>query len=311
MKLYKPKFWNSKNFLSLLLLPISIIVIFITLIKKRFIKPLKFKVPIICVGNIYVGGTGKTPLSIFLASELKNYKKTAIIKKYYKQHQDEHLLIKDKFKNLFLCKKRASGINEAIDKGNEILILDDGFQDYQIKKNLNIVCFNQLQRIGNGLVIPSGPLRESMNAIKNAQIVVINGEFEENFESKLLKINQNLSIFYTNYVPLDVKKFENKKFFAVAGIGNPENFFKLLSDNDLKISKKIVFPDHYEFKKSEILDKIKEAKNNNCEIIMTEKDFFKVKDYNLKEIKYLKIDLIFKNKETFIKKVIEHLDEDH
>ena len=67
MKLYKPKFWNSKNFLSLLLLPISIIVIFITLIKKRFIKPLKFKVPIICVGNIYVGGTGKTPLSIFLA----------------------------------------------------------------------------------------------------------------------------------------------------------------------------------------------------------------------------------------------------
>ena len=72
-----------------------------------------------------------------------------------------------------------------------------------------------------------------------------------------------------------------------------------------------MFPDHYEFKKSEILDIIKEAKNNNCEIIMTEKDFFKVKDYNLKEIKYLKIDLIFKNKETFIKKVIEHLDEDH
>ena len=72
-----------------------------------------------------------------------------------------------------------------------------------------------------------------------------------------------------------------------------------------------MFPDHYEFKKSEILDIIKEAKNNNCEIIMTEKDFFKVKDYNLKEIKYLKIDLIFKNKEKFIKKVIEHLDEDH
>ena len=120
-------------------------------------------------------------------------------------------------------------------------ILDDGFQDYNIRKDLNIICFHQTQKVGNGLVLPSRPLRENLNALKNAQIVVINGDVDENFEKKILNINKNLSIFYTKYVPINIERFKNKKLFAIAGIGNPENFFQILSNNNLEVSKKNSF----------------------------------------------------------------------
>ena len=308
MKIYKPNFWNSINILSVLLLPVTLIVILIICIKKKIIKPSKFKIPIICVGNIYIGGTGKTPLSILLAKELmKNSKQTAIVRKYYKQHLDEHLFLRDKFENFFLNKNRINGILEAINKGCEVAILDDGFQDYNIRKDLNIICFHQTQKVGNGLVLPSGPLRENLNALKNAQIVVINGDVDENFEKKILDINKNLSIFYTKYVPINIERLKNKKLFAIAGIGNPENFFQILSNNNLEVSKKIVFPDHYKFKKSEILDIIKMAKNNDCKLIMTEKDYFRIKEFNLEEIEFLKVELEIKNKDQLIKKIFENI----
>ena len=100
---------------------------------------------------------------------------------------------------------------------------------------------------------------------------------------------------------------KNKKLFAIAGIGNPENFFQILSNNNLEVSKKIVFPDHYKFKKSEILDIIKMAKNNDCKLIMTEKDYFRIKEFNLEEIEFLKVELEIKNKDQLIKKIFENI----
>ena len=121
------------------------------------------------------------------------------MRKYYKSHSDEYELIKHSSKDLILNSKRLIGIKEAINTGFNIVILDDGFQDYSIKKNLNIICFNHSQLIGNGLVIPSGPLRESLSGLIEAKIVVINGKKDENFEKKILRINKNLKIFYSSY----------------------------------------------------------------------------------------------------------------
>ena len=116
-------------------------IIFYNQNKKAIIKAEKFDIPIICVGNIYLGGTGKTPLSIFIAKEFKKIgKNPAIIRKYYKNHYDEHNLIKSHFKNLILDKNRKFAIKEAIKKKYDIAVLDDGFQDNKIHKNLNIVC---------------------------------------------------------------------------------------------------------------------------------------------------------------------------
>jgi tetraacyldisaccharide 4'-kinase len=310
MKLNKPKYWDVKNsFFSIFLFPVSLIVLAFISIKKKITKSINFNIPIICIGNIYIGGTGKTPASIYLTRELvKLGKKPAILRKYYKSHKDEHLLIETKIKSLILCQNRSDGIREAENSGFDLVILDDGLQDYKIKKNLNIVCFNQNQLIGNGFIIPSGPLRESLNALKDANIILINGEKDNDFEEKLLNINKNLEFFYSFFKPKNIDKFKNKKLLAIAGIGNPENFFKLLNQYDLNIEKKLIFPDHYEFTKAEIKNIIEDAKNKGLQIIMTEKDYFKIKDFNEPEIKYLEVSLEIKQKEKFIKKISQLYD---
>ncbi len=302
MKISKPKFWSKKiGFISILLLPISFLYLFIFYLKKKFTKSNTFKIPIICVGNIYIGGTGKTPISIRLAIELNKLgKNPVILRKYYKNHVDEYGLIKKSFKNLILNSNRLSGLRKAEQLKYKSVILDDGFQDHSIKKNFNILCFNQKQLIGNGLVIPSGPLRENLSSLANADVVIINGNKDKNFENKILDINKNLNIFYSYYKPINLEEFKNRELLALAGIGNPENFFETLEENYLKIKKRLIYPDHYKFSENEILKIIDEAKTNNYKIIMTEKDYFKINNFNLGTIGYLKIELKIENQEKLI-----------
>ena len=309
MKFLKPKFWESRNnILAILLRPISFLFYFLTALRKSLISPRKFKIPIICVGNIYVGGTGKTPVSIMIANILKtNNKNPAIIKKYYKDHEDEHKLINNITNSLILNKNRVTAIEKAERENFDIGILDDGFQDHTIKKTLNIICFNNRQLIGNGLVFPAGPLRERLSSLERAQIVIINGEKNKIFEEKILNISKNIKIFYSEYLPINIEQFKNKKLFAFAGIGNPNNFFELLSKYNLNVQKKISFPDHYEIKKKEIELITEEAVNNNLDLITTEKDFYRVKDYGFKDLRYLKVDLKIEEKNKFITEVLKHL----
>ena len=310
MKLFKPKFWKSnKNFFTVLLIPLSLITwIYITL-KKTFIQKVKFNIPVICVGNIFIGGTGKTPLSIHIARKLsENGKNPAIVRKYYKSHKDEHKMIISYYNKLILNLNRSKGIYEALEKGYDAVILDDGFQDYKIKKNLSIICFNSNQLIGNGYLFPSGPLRESLGSLRNANILIINGDKSLNFEQKILKIQKDLKIYYSNYKPLNIQEFKNKKLLVISGIGNPENFFKILKDNQMNIQKKMVYPDHYEFTKNEMLKIIEYAKKNDFQIVMTEKDYYKIKDFSLENIKYLKVKLEIEKEEEFIKNVMKAYD---
>ena len=309
MKFLKPKFWESRNnIIAILLRPISLLFYILTALRKSFISPRKFKIPIICVGNIYVGGTGKTPVSIMIANILKtNNKNPAIIKKYYKDHEDEHKLINNITNSLILNKNRVAAIEKAERENFDVGILDDGFQDHTIKKTLNIICFNNRQLIGNGLVFPAGPLRERLSSLKRAQIVIINGEKNKIFEEKILNISKNIKIFYSEYLPINIEQFKNKKLFAFAGIGNPNNFFELLSKYNLNVQKKISFPDHYEIKKKEIEQITEEAANNNLDLITTEKDFYRVKDYGFKDLRYLKVDLKIEKKNKFITEVLKYL----
>ncbi len=302
MKLTKPKFWKTKyNFFSIILTPLTLLVIIYIYFKNKFIKSLKFEVPIICVGNIYIGGTGKTPVSLFIAKELKKLgKKPAIVRKFYKSHFDEHNLTKEKFDDLILDTNRISAIRKAQKLGYDIIILDDGFQDVKIKKDFNIICFNQNQLVGNGFVLPAGPLRESLGALINANVVLINGKKNNIFEKKILKINKDLKIFYSDYIPTNLDDFKSKKLLAIAGIGNPENFFKLLEDNNLIIEKKVIYPDHYQFTIKEFQNIVKEAENKNLKIIMTEKDFFKIENLKLAKNSFLKISLRIKNESDFL-----------
>ena len=310
MRLYKPNFWNfRKNIFSIIFLPLSFIFLIFMYLRRKIVKKTKFNIPIICVGNIYVGGTGKTPLTINIAKELaKRGKKPAIVRKYYKSHKDEHNMILENYDHLILDKKRKLAINKAIENKFDAVILDDGFQDYKIKKDLNILCFNSNQLIGNGFVFPSGPLRENLSSIKNVNIVVINGEKNKEFERKILDINNNLKIYYSNYKPLNIEDLKDKKLLAVSGIGNPENFFKILKDNDLNLQKTLIYPDHYQFNKYEIQKIIDMADKQNYQIVMTEKDYYKIKDFNFKMIKYLRIELELQKKDEIIKNILKIYD---
>ncbi len=303
MKFHKPKFWEYRNFISLSLFPLSLITQLIIFLKKKLTKVSNFKIPIVCVGNIYIGGTGKTPLSILIGKELSKLgKNPTIVRKYYKNHSDEHSLIKEKFGNLVLKSNRISAISEAEKKNFDTVILDDGFQDYKIKKDLSIICFNSNLN-GNDFLLPAGPLREHLNALKNAQIVVINGKKSLEFEKKIIKINNQISIHYSEYKPINLDKFKEKRLLVVSGIGNPENFLELLKKNNLNIVKKYIFPDHYVFSKNEVNKLINEAKKNDYQIILTEKDYHRIKEFNLERIDYLKVELKVQDKENFIKKI--------
>ena len=305
MKFKKPKFWNDRvNFFSILLLPFSLIVLLIIFFKKKIVKPISFSTPIICIGNIYIGGTSKTPTAIFLANKLSKLgNRTVIIRKFYESHTDEYNLIKANFSNLIINKNRVDGIRKAEESNYDKIILDDGFQDLTIKKDVNIVCFNKNQLIGNGLIIPSGPLREGLNSLNNAHIILINGEKDNQFERKILNINKQLKIFYSSFIPENLGEFKGKKLLALAAIANPENFFRLIKNFGLDIRKELIYPDHYEFSKMEVNEILDEVKKNDYQIIMTEKDYFKFNNFEIKNINYLKVSLKINDEDSFVKAI--------
>jgi len=309
MKILKPKFWDKKNsLLSLFLLPLSIFLQILASLKKKMTIKKNVAIPVVCVGNIYLGGTGKTPLALEVVQMLiKLNKKTAIIKKFYRKHEDEFKLIESKGIKLFKNLSRYKAINKAIDNKFDCVVLDDGFQDFSINKDLNILCFSEKQLIGNGMTLPSGPLRESISSLKRCQIVVINGNRNIDFENKIKSVSKNISIYYSKYLPNNINDFKNKDLLAFAGIGNPENFFDLLENNNLKIMKKISFPDHYNYSLKELNKLINFALKNNLNLITTEKDFFRIQHFQLTQIRYLKLKLEITNKVELEKEIITHL----
>tara|TARA_A100001015_G_scaffold291442_1_gene365558 strand:+ start:2868 stop:3794 length:927 start_codon:yes stop_codon:yes gene_type:complete len=308
MKIRKPKFWQKeKSFLSIIFLPISFLIIIYVFLKKKLSRPRKFKIPIICVGNIYIGGTGKTPLSILIAKELQNYNaKPVIIKKFYDNQIDERQLIENNNVPLISEKSRIKGIILA-EENYDLVILDDGFQDYNIFKNLNILCFHYSQLIGNGFIFPSGPLRESFSAIKRAQIIIVNGGKNKKFEERIFRISKDVQIFYSSYSLTNSEQFKNRKILAFAGIGNPINFFDLLRSNNLNLARTLSYPDHYEFKKEELTKMIKYAKDNDYTILTTEKDYLRIEKYKLNEINFCKIHLDILEREKFLNTIKKYL----
>jgi tetraacyldisaccharide 4'-kinase len=305
MKFQKPKFWDYKkpNVLSYFLLPLTFPLIvnnyLINLKKKRINQKIKK----ICIGNIYVGGTGKTPLTIKIYKILSQLKfKSATIKKFYKDHVDEQKMLNDNTK-LYCLKTRIAGLNEAIKNNTDIAIFDDGLQDRSINYDLKIVCFNSINWIGNGHLIPAGPLREKIDSISKYDAVFINGN-EINIshlKSTIKKYNKDIKIFESYYNPINADQLSiSEKYIIFSSIGNPNNFKETLIKNKFSIIKEIIFPDHYNYTRNDI-DKIKlEAKKLKAKILTTEKDYVKINSNDNHDINFLKIELKIKDEEQFI-----------
>ena len=305
MYFFKPKFWDKTeiSLLSLFLYPITLIIKLLTFLKPFLTKKNQCSIPIICVGNIYLGGTGKTPLSIEIYSILKNLNMNpAFIRKKYQSFQDEVELEKQTGP-IYQNKKRIEAIKEAIRNNIDVAILDDGFQDFSINKDLSLVCFNEKQWIGNGFTIPSGPLREDLSSLKRTNLVLINGEKNTDIESKIYNKNKAIKIYYTKYKPININEFKNKKVLAFAGIGNPANFFDLLKKNNIIIIEEKKFPDHYNYSEKELEYLINKAKEKNSILLTTEKDYFRINKKYKKNINFLRIKVEIENKEDFVEEI--------
>ena len=312
MKVRKPKFWDFKkpNYLSYLLLPFTLPIIINNLFLS-FKKSIKYRsIKTICLGNIYVGGTAKTPLTIKLNQILKKLNfKTATIKKFYKNQIDEQKLLQKK-SSLYCEKNRVNALKNALEDNIDIAIFDDGLQDAFLNYDLSFVCFNNVNWIGNGFLIPSGPLRERFKSINKYDAIFLNGNEEDNFEIKnsIKKDNKNIKIFETYYRPINIHKFNiEDKYLIFSGIGSPVSFKKTLLKYKFKIIKEIIFPDHYQYTKKDI-EKIKSLANDlGATIMTTEKDYVRISQQDSKEINFLEIELIIKKEDaliTFIKSKI-------
>ena len=308
MNLKKPKFWdyNRPNIYAYLLYPFTFLIKFINIFKSKPKNKIR-KIKTICVGNIYIGGTGKTSLSIKINEILtKRKKKSCFVKKFYKNQYDEQKLLERRGR-LFLSEKRVNALKNAQNENYEFAIIDDGLQDKSLEYDLKFVCFNNINWIGNGMTIPSGPLREPINNLRNYNHVFLNGNLEnqEKLTNQLLNINSKLIIHTGLYKPINLKDFEkNSKYLVFSGIGNHQTFVSMVRKNGLQILKDIEFADHYSYTKKDINKILKEADNLNCKVITTEKDFLRIENLNTNKIKFIKSELQIIDQEKLINTII-------
>ena len=288
IKLYYPKFWQSKNILAFLLLPFGYIYLFLGVMRKLIAKPIKFKAHTICVGNATVGGTGKTQMIIKLAQELtkRNINFIILCKGYGGKNSHYSLVTKTSSpydvgdEALELCEYGTTFAVPKIAYAPEIIakykpdlvLVDDGMQNPNFIKDFVIMTVDASRGFGNGLPIPAGPMRCRFEDIKADAMVMIGDKSSLRGAVGDVAIS---SIFYATIKPVHAPA--KLKYYAFAGIGNPEKFFNTLRKAGGSIVETRRFPDHYDYTKDEILDLIEEAKSKGLRLITTRKDYVKIR----------------------------------
>ena len=319
------KIWYSSNifylFISLILLPLSFIYLIVVYINRNLTKQKKFQVPILCVGNINIGGTGKTSTLLSLLPELiKNRPNLVVllrgykgrIKSLYKVNTEidssvdvgDEALMYANIVTTYISSKRIDAIENIIKlESPDIIILDDGFQDASIEKDKNLVLINGDRGFGNNFILPSGPLREiPSSALRKSDILIFIGEDKNGIYKKykhLIKGNQ----MFNGKIVANLKG-SDKKYFAFSGIGNNESFFKTLKNNNFIVTKKMTFPDHYQYSNEEVENIIKIANQEDLTPITTEKDINRITPELRNKIECLKIKIEFEKQEELINEML-------
>ena len=287
------KIWYGKQPLIWLLLPLSFLYRLVILIRRScyqngVFKSQKIKVPVIVVGNLSVGGTGKTPLLMALVALLqkKGFHPGVVSRGYGGKSQtwpqlvtkdsdsamvgDEAVLIAKKVSTpVVVGPKRVVSANYLLSKfpDCDVIISDDGLQHYALKRDVEIAVIDGMRRFGNSFCLPAGPLREPVDRLKEVDFVICNGESKVNEYSMQFNADKVVNLKDPQKV-ITFEALADKKIIALAGIGNPARFFETLRKKNLTFDKK-VFPDHYHFKASDI------HYPSDTTVLMTEKDAVK------------------------------------
>lgn len=309
----QPSFWfNDKSKIAFLLSPFGFLYEKIVLFRLKINKPYKAKIPVICVGNICVGGTGKTPLSLALSDYfIRKSKNVFFLNHGYKSNlqnimidlrehkaldvSDEAMIFAMKLPTV-VDRKRARGAQKAQDLGADIVIMDDGFQNPSVYKQLSFVVFDGKKGIGNGLCMPAGPLRETLKqGLKRAHAVVIVGNDETGLVDKIRTIYPHLPILFGHLEPK--QKLNGLKGIAFAGIGHPEKFYTMLEKYGVSLVDKISFPDHYAYTRADIKKLLKRKQP----LFTTLKDAVKIDEDLRARLTIVDVDFIFDKVEEWEK----------
>jgi tetraacyldisaccharide 4'-kinase len=273
------------------------------------------KTKIFCIGNITVGGAGKTQFAIEIGKILKSKGiNFAYLSKGYKGHieeftrvegahtsqevGDEPLLLAE-ISDTFVCRNRKMAIKILNEKYNyDLIIMDDGFQNPTIYKDKNIVIVDGEYGIGNGELLPSGPLRETVgSAYKRATFFVIVGQDKQNICDSLY--NNNIAVVRA-FIQAKNKPKKDSQYVAFCGIGRANKFFNSLNDANYKICHKCSFEDHHAYTSIELHNIVTDAEKHNASIITTKKDWVRLPREYKEKIDFLDIELTFVNREEFL-----------
>jgi len=251
---------------------------------------------VVSIGNITMGGTGKTPLVELAAKRLKEKGKNAVvlIRGY---GDDEHKLLRENLKDakVLVGRDRVKNAKRAIAEFKpDVILLDDGFQHWRIKRDLDIVSINSRNPFGNGNIIPRGILREPLSSLKRADIFLVNkvdsNSAQEAIIERLKKINPKADVFKCKYAPvsiydfiqdkkIDLREIKDKKVCALSAIADPEYFEKLLRNSGAIVESSFRFQDHHDYDKQELEEIIKKCKESNIwAILTTQKDIVKIRE---------------------------------
>ncbi|MHA1540725.1 MAG: tetraacyldisaccharide 4'-kinase [Alphaproteobacteria bacterium] len=299
------------RFLLKLLAPIGWLYFLGTKIRMKLVLSYRTAVPVICVGNIMVGGTGKTPLAVEIiryfqtkgknphiisrgyGGRLKNIK---IDKNHTAKEVGDEPLMLSKYTTVWVGANRKNIAKMAIRAGADILVMDDGFQNKSIRKDFSILVFDGKVGIGNGMGLPIGRLRESLSSgLKRANAVVIVGKDKTKLAKK---INKRVPVFFADVAPEKIPDMR-KRYLAFAGIGRPEKFYESLTNLGTRVIETHSFPDHYNYKTSDLKRLKNRAEKENLTLITTEKDFVRIPKKFQKDIIAFPIKMVFQKQIFF------------
>ncbi|MEG9862170.1 MAG: tetraacyldisaccharide 4'-kinase [Parvularculales bacterium] len=260
-------------------------------LKQRFTVPARESVPVFCVGNLTVGGAGKTPVALMVAEKLRAKGEsihfltrgyggairlpTQVANIHKAHHVGDEALLLAKFAPTWVGRDRAQSARAAIRAGATVLVMDDGFQNCDLYKDLSFLVISGEQGLGNGKLIPSGPLREPPETARaRTDALIVMGstarddvkEFIDNCPSPVFTTTLNPN------VPPSWKGNQEKPMLAFAGIGYPDKFFQTLRETSAHLAAVSDFPDHYVYKEKDAIRLLDEAARLGAQLVTTEKD---------------------------------------
>lgn len=287
-----PSFWHRPNLASAMFAPFSALVSIAGRLRRLTVTPHRVPVPVVCVGNLVAGGAGKTPVALAVADLLRSHKHTVhFLSRGYggsmdgpvavdpSQHTaldvgDEPLLLAQTART-WVGRDRIATAEAAVEAGADVLVMDDGFQNPSLFKDLSLIVIDGGYGFGNRLVMPAGPLRETIaDGLDRADAIVLMEPDDVDVTKTIRAHNGDIPIFGARLVPAaGAEKYAGKKVVAFAGIGRPVKFFQTVENLGCSIVHQIEFADHHPFSDEDIIPLVDAAHDLDAILLTTAKDY--------------------------------------